>query len=46
MYFFFVQHLRIEFDADGNLNNITNRDRNLAATFSGQGFYWYTSKYQ
>jgi hypothetical protein len=36
----------MEFDAQGNLNNITNLDRNFVVKFSGQGLYWYTSKYQ
>lgn len=38
------QYLRVEFDDQGNLKNITNRDKNLTLTFSTQGFYWYQSK--
>ncbi|CAF3610103.1 unnamed protein product [Rotaria sp. Silwood1] len=37
------QYLRIEFDDQGNLNNITNRDKNIILPFSAQGLYWYTS---
>ncbi|CAF2951488.1 unnamed protein product [Rotaria sp. Silwood2] len=37
------QHLRIEFDDQGNLNNITNKNRNFTVLFSAQGLYWYTS---
>jgi len=36
--------LKIEFDAQGNMNKITNLDSNLVLTFSAQGFYYYTSK--
>jgi hypothetical protein len=39
------QYLRIEFDDRGNLNNITNRDKNITVPFSTQGLHWYTSKY-
>jgi len=41
----FLQYLRIEFDDQGNLNNITNLDSNITLPFSAQGLYWYTSKY-
>ncbi|CAF1321855.1 unnamed protein product [Rotaria sp. Silwood1] len=37
------QYLRIKFDDQGNLNNITNQDRNFTVLFSAQGLYWYTS---
>ncbi|CAM4947282.1 unnamed protein product [Rotaria socialis] len=37
------QNLRIEFDDQGNLKNITNRRKNFTVSFSAQGFYWYTS---
>ncbi len=44
--FFSMQYLLVEFDDQGNLNNITNRVRNFTVQFSAQGLYWYTSKYQ
>ncbi|UJR33645.1 hypothetical protein I4U23_021078 [Adineta vaga] len=37
------QYLRVEFDNQGNLKNITNRNKNFTVQFSSQGFYWYTS---
>ncbi|CAF0726334.1 unnamed protein product [Adineta ricciae] len=37
------QYLRVEFDQQGNLKNITNQERNFTVQFSSQGFYWYTS---
>ncbi|CAF3717623.1 unnamed protein product [Rotaria socialis] len=37
------EHLRLEFDDRGNLNSITNRDKNITLPFSAQGLYWYTS---
>jgi hypothetical protein len=43
--YFLCQNLRVEFDDQGNLNNITNRVKNFTVQFSAQGFYWYTSKY-
>jgi hypothetical protein len=33
----------MEFDAQGNLNKMTNRDKNIAITFSAQGFFYYIS---
>ncbi|CAM4888703.1 unnamed protein product [Rotaria socialis] len=38
-----IDHLRVEFDDQGNLNSITNRDKNITLQFSAQGLYWYTS---
>lgn len=43
---FLLQNLRVEFDDQGNLKNITNRNKNFTVRFSSQGFYWYTSKYK
>ena len=43
-HFLILKHLKIEFDAQGNMNKITNLDSNLVLTFSAQGFYYYTSK--
>jgi hypothetical protein len=43
--FFYLKHLRIEFDEYGNLLNITNRDTSLTLPFLAHGLYWYTSKY-
>lgn len=44
-FFLFAKHLKVEFDEQGNLNKMTNRDQNLAISFSTQGLYWYTSRY-
>ena len=32
------------FDDQGNLETVTNREKNVTVTFSAQGFYYYTSK--
>ena len=44
-FFLFAKHLKVEFDEQGNLNKMTNRDQNLSISFSTQGLYWYTSRY-
>ncbi|CAF4699968.1 unnamed protein product [Rotaria socialis] len=36
------EHLRIEFDDQGNLHQITNLEKGIATSFTTQGFYWYT----
>lgn len=40
------QYVRLEFDEEGQLKNITDRETNRVLPFSSQGFYWYTSKFQ
>ncbi|CAF3582661.1 unnamed protein product [Rotaria sp. Silwood1] len=37
------QYLRAEFDDQGNLNTITNKDKEFTVLFTAQGLYWYTS---
>jgi lysosomal alpha-mannosidase len=37
------QNLRVEIDAQGNLEHIVNLKKSFAVGFSGQGFYWYQS---
>ncbi|CAF1497023.1 unnamed protein product, partial [Adineta steineri] len=35
------QHLRVDFDDQGNLHQIVNLDRSIGVQFKSQGFYWY-----
>ncbi|CAF1146005.1 unnamed protein product [Rotaria sordida] len=37
------EHLRVEFDDQGNLQQIINLEKNLTLPFTSQGFYWYSS---
>ena len=39
-----LKHIRVEFNALGDLKEIVNLDKNLAISFNEQGFYWYASK--
>ncbi|CAF0732780.1 unnamed protein product [Adineta ricciae] len=35
------QHLRVDFDDQGNLHQIVNANKSLGVSFRNQGFYWY-----
>ncbi|CAF1668432.1 unnamed protein product [Rotaria magnacalcarata] len=37
------QNIRVEIDAQGNLQHIINLKQSIAVEFSNQGFYWYQS---
>jgi lysosomal alpha-mannosidase len=37
------QNLRVEIDAQGNLEHIVNLQKSFSVAFSAQGFYWYQS---
>ena len=39
-----LQYLRVEIDAQGNLQHIVNLQKSFDITFDAQGFYWYQSK--
>ena len=40
----FLQFVRVELDAQGNLLQIINLKSNISVSFLNQGFYWYQSK--
>ena len=37
----YLQNLRVEIDAQGNLQHIVNLQKSFDVQFSSQGFYWY-----
>jgi hypothetical protein len=41
----FLQNLRVEIDAQGNLQRISNSKKGLDIAFSNQGLYWYQSTF-
>ena len=36
-----LQNLRVEIDAQGNLQHIVNLNQSLAVSFTGDSLYWY-----
>ena len=40
----FLQFLRVDFDDQGKLHQLTNLQNNVSTTFSNQGLYWYHSE--